>query len=81
MPIPPEVAGYVEPGSFQLLDKEVRGRVDTILRQLRRRFGEAPAELRQRIEGLPSAQLEALAEALLDFSNLADAEAWVGAHG
>lgn len=60
---------------------EARGKADIILRLLRRRFGEVPAELRQRIEGLHTAQLESLAEALLDFSILADAEAWVAANG
>jgi predicted transposase YdaD len=43
-----------------------------ILRQLTRRFGELPAELSTQVEALSLPQLEALADALLDFSELTD---------
>jgi hypothetical protein len=48
-----------------------------ILRQLTRRLGELPADLRSQVEALPLAQLEALGEALLDFTGLSDLQAWL----
>ena len=48
-----------------------------ILRQLTRRVGELPQPIRQRVENLSSEQLENLGEALLDFSSMADLEAWL----
>ncbi|OLP18687.1 hypothetical protein BST81_09190 [Leptolyngbya sp. 'hensonii'] len=48
-----------------------------ILRQLHRRLGELPEASRGQIEGLSVAQLEALGEALLDFTHLSHLEAWL----
>ncbi|OUL27616.1 Rpn family recombination-promoting nuclease/putative transposase [Nostoc sp. 106C] len=48
-----------------------------ILRQLKRRFGELPDELQTQIQALSLEKLEALADALLDFSTLADLEGWL----
>lgn len=48
-----------------------------ILRLLKRRVGEVPEPLRTQIEALPIDQLEALGEALLDFSGMADLENWL----
>jgi hypothetical protein len=48
-----------------------------ILRQLTRQVGELPQPIRQRVENLSSEQLENLGEALLDFSSMADLEAWL----
>ena len=48
-----------------------------ILRQLRKRFGSVDKALQTRIEHLTVAQLEALAESLLDFSGPNDLEAWL----
>ncbi|MBE9008342.1 DUF4351 domain-containing protein [Fortiea sp. LEGE XX443] len=53
------------------------GQQDLILRQLNRRFGEIDAVLIKRIRGLSIEQLSLLAEALLDFSVVADLEAWL----
>jgi predicted transposase/invertase (TIGR01784 family) len=47
-----------------------------ILRQLTRRMGELPQEVRSQIETLSLEQLENLGEALLDFQAIADLEAW-----
>jgi hypothetical protein len=58
-----------------------RGKEDLVLRQLRRRFGEISTPLQERINGLPEDQLDQLAEALLDFASLSDAEAWVSRQG
>ena len=59
---------------------ELRGRQaegqTLILRQLNRRFGELPPEMRSRVEALPLEELENLGEALLDFKAIADLEAW-----
>ncbi len=48
-----------------------------ILRQLNRRVGQLPETVSSQIENLPIQQLEALGEALLDFTNLADLETWL----
>jgi hypothetical protein len=45
------------------------------LRQLNRRVGELPEEVRQGIESLSLEQLENLGEALLDFTSMADLHA------
>jgi predicted transposase YdaD len=47
------------------------------LRQLNRRCGPLSAATTARIQALPLEKLEALAEALLDFSGAADLTAWL----
>jgi predicted transposase/invertase (TIGR01784 family) len=49
-----------------------------VLRLLSRRFGELSDRHRRQITGLSLAQLEDLGEALLDFQNLEQLEAWLG---
>ena len=56
---------------------EAEGMATIVLRQLGRRFGAVPPDLSDRINDLPVPQLEELADALLDFTDLAQAEAWV----
>jgi len=53
-----------------------QGELTLILRQLNRRFGEINPQLQERIQGLSTAELEDLGEALLDFTSSADLEAW-----
>ncbi|MDZ8140500.1 MAG: Rpn family recombination-promoting nuclease/putative transposase [Nostoc sp. DedQUE04] len=48
-----------------------------ILRLLNRRVGEFPESLQRQIQVLSLEQLEALGDALLDFSTLADLEGWL----
>ena len=48
-----------------------------ILRQLTRRIGDVAPELRSKIQTLSLTQLEALGEALLDFSEPADLLNWL----
>ncbi|KOP26208.1 hypothetical protein AMR41_13205 [Hapalosiphon sp. MRB220] len=51
-----------------------------ILRQLQRRVGELSPEVQQRIQSLTLAQLEALGEALLDFTASSDLLNWLQAN-
>ena len=48
-----------------------------VLRQLTRRVGELPQQVRQQVESLPVEQLENLGEALLDFGSMADLYTWL----
>ena len=48
-----------------------------LMRQLTRRFGELPIALQTRIRQLNVAQLERLAEALLEFTSVADLGGWL----
>ncbi len=50
--------------------------VAMVLRLLHRRIGEIPPEISSQIAALPLAQIEALGEALLDFTSLADLQTW-----
>ncbi len=54
------------------------GELTLISRQLKRRFGGLAPALEAQVRGLSVDQLEALAEALLDFSSVADLEHWLG---
>jgi predicted transposase YdaD len=58
------------------------GETALILRQLTRRLGTVamPPEVQDRIRGLSIAQLEDLAEALLDFSQPTDLMNWLEGH-
>lgn len=55
----------------------IDGEKRLVMRQLNRRLGEIDASLIERIRGLSIEQLENLGEALLDFSEVADLEAWL----
>ena len=50
------------------------------LRQLQRRCGILSSAQQSRIQGLPLGDLEALADALLDFQGPADFKAWLNRH-
>ncbi len=50
---------------------------DLILRLLRRRLGDLPAKLTREINRLDDAELLALGDALLDFTEAADAGRWL----
>jgi hypothetical protein len=54
--------------------------VALVLRLLERRCGVLAPEVKERIAGLSLVQMEALAEALLEFTGPADLEQWVRAH-
>ena len=50
-----------------------------VMRLLTKRFGEIPQSMRSHISSLPLPVLEDLSEVLLDFSNVADLQAWLSA--
>ena len=53
------------------------GEKSLIFRLLNRRVGELPEDVRQQVEILSLEELENLGEALLDFSSMADLQAWL----
>jgi hypothetical protein len=57
------------------------GELSLVLRLLPRRVGTIPEALQATIQALPLAKLEALGEALLDFTQLEDLENWLQAQG
>ncbi len=54
-----------------------QGEAQLVLRLLARRLGTVDESIQEQVRQLSVPQLEALAEALLDFSNLADLQAWL----
>jgi predicted transposase YdaD len=56
------------------------GEQNLVLRLLKRRVGELPQEVKERIQTLSLEQLEALGEALLDFIALEDLLNWLDAN-
>jgi len=56
---------------------EQRGEQKVIIRQLNRRIGEIKQPIVEQIRKLPVEELEQLAEALLEFSTLANLEQWL----
>jgi predicted transposase/invertase (TIGR01784 family) len=56
-----------------------QGKVETVLRLLTRRLGTISPQLQTRIEQLSMPQLDGLSEALLDFLEIAELEAWLQA--
>lgn len=76
-----ETRVYREIKEEGIQEGEQRGREEgeksLVLRQLTRRVGELPEDVRQQVEALPLEQLENLGEALLDFSSMADLQAWL----
>jgi predicted transposase YdaD len=54
-----------------------QGELKLLSRQLTRRLGEIPAEVQMQIQALSVEKVEALGEALFDFSELADLVTWL----
>ncbi|MFN7347693.1 MAG: DUF2887 domain-containing protein, partial [Dolichospermum sp.] len=59
---------------------EQDGEVKLIIRQLKRRFGIVSSNQENQIRSLSLPQLEALGEALLDFTNSTDIDTWLNTH-
>ena len=57
-----------------------QGRVEMALHLLRRRCGPLRPALKAKVQALSIAELENLAEALLDFTSLADLDRWLLKH-
>jgi predicted transposase YdaD len=69
---------WIERGRTEGLTKgREEGRREVLLLQLRRRLGSLPAEFIDRMDHLSVSQLDDLADALLDFQTLADAQSWL----
>jgi predicted transposase YdaD len=56
-----------------------KGEANLVLRQLQRRCGAISIDKQDLVRSLPIARLESLGEALLDFTGMADLEAWLAA--
>jgi hypothetical protein len=55
-----------------------RGQIQSALRILRRRFGDLPADVAEKIQALPNEMLGDLLDASLDFRSLDEARQWLG---
>ena len=72
------VTSWMEQGIEQGLEQGAKQEARSlVLRLLTRQVGELPDLVKSQIDGLATDQLEALGEALLDFSGLPDLEAWL----
>jgi predicted transposase YdaD len=59
----------------------LKGELSLVLRQLTRRVGDVAPEMRSQVQSLSLTQIEALGEALLDFSNPSDLANWLQNNG
>ncbi|MEG3436529.1 DUF4351 domain-containing protein [Pannus brasiliensis CCIBt3594] len=67
----------IERGIEQGIERGIEREKALILRQLHRKIGEIDSELENRVRGLSIDRMEALAEALLDFSTAEDLRDWL----
>lgn len=58
----------------------LQGKEQLVLRLIRRRLGDVPASLRERVGRLTSEQLDDLGEALLDVTGPGGLEQWLSRH-
>jgi predicted transposase YdaD len=58
-------------------EAQIDGEQRLVLKQLARKFGVITPESRSRVSSLTIDRVEALGEALLDFTSMADLEAWL----
>ena len=70
----------LDQGLEQGLQAGRRREAALVLKQLQRRIGLIPTALTGQIQDLPLERIEALGEALLDFTALADLETWLRQH-
>ncbi|WP_315788138.1 DUF4351 domain-containing protein [Fischerella sp. JS2] len=70
------VTSWMEEGIQQGLEQGRQREAALILRLLNRRVGSVSPPLQERIQNLSITELEDLGEALLDFTTVADLEAW-----
>ncbi|MEK0183216.1 DUF4351 domain-containing protein, partial [Microcoleus anatoxicus] len=73
-----ERIGAIELGKAQGLAEGIQiGQINLIKRLLQRQLGESSQEIEDSLFRLSSEQLSALAEAIFDFSSLADLSSWL----
>ncbi|MBE9193206.1 DUF4351 domain-containing protein [Gloeocapsopsis crepidinum LEGE 06123] len=65
----------------QLRQSAIAPLINPIARQLTKRLGELPQQMRTSVLGLPLPALKDLSEALLDFMSMADLQAWLAQQG
>jgi Domain of unknown function (DUF4351) len=70
----------LEQGRQRGLEEGLQHERSLLLRLLVRKLGSVPPDLRLKIEDLSVSQLEALGDALLDFSAIADLATWLQTH-
>jgi predicted transposase YdaD len=76
-----EMLGLVELQETRVYQEgRQEGERSLILKQLDRKLGSISADLRSQVESLSVSQLEALGEALLDFSSIEDLKTWLQTH-
>ena len=68
---------YQQDRERAILEGNLQGEQRLVMRLLNRRLGEIDSSLIEQVQGLSIEQLESLGEALLDFSSIADLEAWL----
>lgn len=78
--IPAEELRHTRAAQEWIEEGRLEGEAKVTLRQLNRRCGPLSEATRARIQALPLETLEALAEALLDFSGPADLAGWLAEH-
>jgi predicted transposase YdaD len=69
--------GKVEGEATGLERGRVEGERALVLKLLNRKLGKVSAKLQQRVNSLSIDRVEALGEALLDFTSIADLESWL----
>jgi predicted transposase YdaD len=74
-----EREGRIKGREEGLTEGRLEGQRDLLVRQLSRKFGLLPKAATARLAELSLAQLTALSEALLEFSELRDFERWLAA--
>ncbi len=72
-----ELRGRAEGHAEGRVEGRVEGQRELVLRMLTRKCGVLPRTVQSRVKKLAPEQIEALAEALLDFSSRADLDAWL----
>jgi hypothetical protein len=68
---------YEQDRERAIQEGNLQGEQRLVMRLLNRRIGEIDSSLIEQVQGLSIEQLESLGEALLDFSSIADLEAWL----
>lgn len=71
------VTSWMERGIERGMEQGLERERALVLRQLTRQLGELPQLVQSKVEALPITQMESLAEALLDFSEIADLVLWL----